>query len=70
LWRHRRRIGGRAGACALDQSNFRPPHTREVELGLRDLASALEADCVNGVAGDFAGERLELWRQWGVCADA
>jgi hypothetical protein len=37
---------------------------------LRDLASALEGDCVNGVAGDFAGERLELWRQWGVCADA
>ena len=70
LWRHRRTIGGRAGACALDQSNFRPSHSREVELGLRDLASALEGDGVNGVAGDFAGERLELWRQWGVCADA
>jgi hypothetical protein len=82
LWRYHRRgvvdladgdlrtISGREYARALDQSNLRPPHPREVEFGLCDLASPLEGDCVNGVAGDFAGELLELWRQWGACADA
>ena len=55
---------------ALNQGNLGPPHPRELELCLRDLASALEGDCINGVAGDFAGERLELWRQGGVWAEA
>ena len=70
LWGHRRPISGRACARALDQRNFRPSHPREVELGLRDLASALEGNCVNGIAGDFAGEHLELWRELGVYVNA
>jgi hypothetical protein len=36
-------------------------HPREVELGLRDVTSALEGDCIIGVAGDFAGELVQLF---------
>ena len=35
---------------------------RELKLGLRDLASALQGDCVLRVAGDFAGELVQLFR--------
>jgi hypothetical protein len=57
-----RTIINRECARALDGSNFRPAYPREVELGLRDLASALEGECVSGVASDLASELLELWR--------
>jgi hypothetical protein len=38
-----RPTSGREYTRALGQSNFCPPHPREVELSLRDLASALGA---------------------------
>jgi hypothetical protein len=41
---------------ALNQGNLGPPHPRELKLGVRDLESALEADCIISVAGNFAGE--------------
>jgi hypothetical protein len=57
-------------ARALNQSNFRLTDPREIVFGLHDLASALEGRWIIGIAGDFVGALLELWRQWGACADA
>ena len=48
---------------ALDQGNLGPPHPREVKLSLRDSAGALEGDCILRVAGDFAGELVQLLRK-------
>jgi len=48
---------------ALDQGNLGPPHPREVKLGLRDSAGALEQDGIFGVAGDLAGEFVQLFRK-------
>jgi hypothetical protein len=41
----------------------RPPHPREVKLGLRDSAGALEHDCILSIAGDFANELVQLFRR-------
>src|SRR5215471_808986 len=53
------------GSCrrALNQGKLGPPHAREVKLGLRDSAGALEHDCILAVAGDFADERVQLFRK-------
>ena len=48
---------------ALDQGNLGPPYLREVKLRLRGSASALEHDCILGVAGDFADEVVQLFRE-------
>jgi hypothetical protein len=39
---------------ALDQRDLGPPDLREVKLGLRGIASALEDDHIRGIAGDLA----------------
>jgi hypothetical protein len=48
---------------ALDQGNLSPPHPREVKFCSHDLESALEGDCIIGVAGNFAGELVQLFRK-------
>ena len=48
---------------ALNQGNFGPSHPREVELCVRNGAGALQGDCVLRVAGDFAGELVQLFRK-------
>jgi len=35
---------------------------RELKLGLRDLESVLEGGCIISVAGNFAGELVQLFR--------
>jgi hypothetical protein len=47
---------------ALNQGNLGPPHTREVELCVRDRAGALKHYCILAVAGDFADELVQLFR--------
>jgi hypothetical protein len=48
---------------AFNQGNLGPPHPRELKLCLRDSAGALEPDCILCVAGDFAGEGVQLLRK-------
>jgi len=48
---------------ALNQGKLGPPHAREVKLGLRNGAGALEHDCILAVAGDFADEDVQLFRK-------
>jgi hypothetical protein len=62
-------ISGRECARALNQGNLRLADPREIVLGLHDLASAFEGDWIIGIAGDFMGALLELWRRWGATAD-
>ena len=49
--------------CALDQGNLGPPRPRKLKLCLRESAGALEHDFIFGVAGDFAGEHVQLFRK-------
>ena len=64
--RRRSRRPAASNPCCADVRQNAAPHRG---LLLR-VDTGLEGDCINGVAGDFAGERLELWRQGGVWAEA
>ena len=47
----------------LNQGKLGPLHPRELKLCLRNLASALEGDCIIGVADNFARELVQLFRK-------
>jgi hypothetical protein len=48
---------------ALDQGSLGLPHSREIKLCLGDSAGTLEQDGILGVAGDFAREFVQQFRQ-------